>query len=42
MTPISPIRFNAFAGYARQPMAIPFSQELGYFEVEGGKVGDLL
>lgn len=42
MTPISSIRFNAIAGYARQPMAVLFSEELGYFEVEGGKVVGML
>ncbi len=38
VTPISPIRFNAIAGYARLPLAALFSRELAYFEVEGGKV----
>ena len=38
MTPISPIRFDAIAGYARLPMARLFSEELGYYEVERGKV----
>lgn len=38
MTPISSIRFNAIAGYARMPMAGVFAEELAYFEVEDGKV----
>lgn len=38
MTPISTIRFNAIAGYARMPMSDVFGEELAYFEVEDGKV----
>lgn len=42
MTPISPIRFNAIAGYARQPQADLFGVELGYFEVDGGRIVGML
>ena len=42
MTPISAIRFNAIAGYARLPIADLFGEELAYFEVEGGKVVGML
>ena len=38
MVPISAIRFNAIAGYARQPIAGLFAREIAYFEVDGGKV----
>jgi hypothetical protein len=42
MTPISPIRFNAIAGYARLPMARAYAEELAYFEVDGGNVLGML
>jgi len=42
MTPVSPIRFNAIAGYARQPEAALFGQELAYFEVDGGRIMGML
>lgn len=42
MTPISSIRFNAIAGYARQPQAALFGIELGYFEVDGGRIVGML
>lgn len=42
MTPVSPIRFNAIAGYARQPEAALFGQELAYFEVGGGRIMGML
>ncbi|OAN53511.1 hypothetical protein [Sphingobium sp. TCM1] len=42
MTPISPVRFNAIAGYARQPQAALFGIELGYFEVDGGRIVGML
>lgn len=42
MTPISAIRFNAIAGYARLPMAELFAEELAYFELSGGKIVGML
>jgi len=42
MTPISNVRFDAIAGYARMPIADLFGEELAYFEVEGGKVVGML
>ncbi len=42
MTPISLIRFNAIAGYARLPMSQLFGVELAYFEVGGGAVVGML
>jgi hypothetical protein len=32
MRPLSKIRFNALAGYARQPLALHMAQEVGWFE----------
>ena len=32
MKPISPLRFNALGGYARQPQSILFGEEIRYFE----------
>jgi len=42
MVPITPIRFNAIAGYARLPIAGLFGKELAYFEVGGGKIVGML
>lgn len=42
MEPISPIRFNAIAGYARQPQADLFGIELGYYQVHGGRIVGML
>jgi len=42
MIPISPVRFNAIAGYARQPQAALFGIELGYYEVDGGRIVGML
>lgn len=42
MTPISPIRFNAIAGYARLPQAALMGRELAYFEVAGGRIVGML
>lgn len=42
MTPISPIRFNAIAGYARMPQAALFGAELGYFELGDGRIVGML
>ena len=32
MKPISPLRFNALGGYAREPQSILFGEEIRYFE----------
>lgn len=42
MISISPIRFNAIAGYARQPQAAIYGVELGYYEVDGGRIVGML
>ncbi|MDF0542758.1 hypothetical protein PX699_10425 [Sphingobium sp. H39-3-25] len=42
MVPISPIRFDAIAGYARLPVSQLFGRELAYFEVGGGAVVGML
>lgn len=42
MVPISSIRFNAIAGYARLPMAHVYAEELAYFELDDGKVVGML
>lgn len=42
MTPISSIRFNAIAGYARLPQAALFGRELVYFEADGGRIVGML
>jgi hypothetical protein len=38
MRPISLVRFNALAGYARIPMARVAAEEVGWFEHDGGQV----
>ena len=38
MRPISLIRFNALAGYARMPMALVAAEEIRWFEHAGGRV----
>lgn len=42
MKEISEVRFNAIAGYARQPMARITGEELAYFEGDGGTIMGLL
>jgi len=42
MMPVSLIRFNAIAGYARLPISQLFGIELAYFEVGGGAVVGIL
>ncbi len=38
MKPISESRFNAFAGYARRPIAALTANELEFFEVDDGRI----
>src|SRR2546430_15550991 len=38
MRPLSLVRFNALAGYARQPMATALSEEMGWFEHDSERV----
>jgi len=38
MEEISPTRFNAIAGYARQPMARIIGEEIAYFEGADGTI----
>jgi hypothetical protein len=38
MKPISPLRFDALAGYARQPQSILFGEEIRYFQHGGERV----
>lgn len=42
MTPISMVRFNAIAGYAREHFAALLVDELAYFELEGAKILGML
>jgi hypothetical protein len=42
MKRISPLRFDALAGYARQPASILHGEEMGYFEHGGERVLGLL
>lgn len=42
MKKISPIRFDAFAGYARQPIASYMAEEIGWYEHGGDRVLGLL
>ena len=35
MKPIAPIRFDALAGYARDPRALLMAEELAYYEHAG-------
>jgi len=38
----SELRSNALAGYARDPKAVPFGEEIAFYEEEGGTVVGLL
>lgn len=38
MEPISESRFNALAGYARQPMARMMAREMEFYEIDGGRI----
>lgn len=38
MEPISESRFNALAGYARQPMARVMAREIEFYQVDGGRI----
>jgi hypothetical protein len=42
MKPISPLRFGALAGYAREPASLMFGEEMGYFEHGNERVLGLL
>lgn len=42
MERISIIRFNALAGYARQPQSVLFGQELSYYQADSGRVVGML
>ena len=38
MREISKLRFDAIAGYARDPQAVLFAEELAFYEGEGGTI----
>ena len=42
MKRVSPQRFDALAGYARQPMSLAYGEEMAYFEHENERVLGLL
>jgi hypothetical protein len=42
MLPISQLRFNALAGYARDPRSVVYAEELGWFEHDRERVLGLL
>jgi hypothetical protein len=42
MEEISPVRFNAIAGYARQPMSRIYGEEIAYFEGADGSIMGML
>ncbi|WP_426410219.1 hypothetical protein [Bradyrhizobium ganzhouense] len=42
MKPISPLRFDAIAGYAREPQSLFFAEEIGWYEHSNERVLGLL